>query len=112
MVVQLTDTELNRAFKALADPTRRDIVRRTLVGRSSVSELAADYAMSFAAVQKHVSVLEKAGLITKIAAGRERLVEADPTQIARVRACLQQLEELWHHRLTGLDAVLAEPPKE
>ena len=110
MVVRFTDdAELDRLFRALADGTRRDIVRRTLVGEASVSALAADYDMSFAAVQKHVAVLEATGLVRKTAAGRERIVRADPDQLARVRSCLEQLEALWRHRLTGLDAVLSEP---
>jgi DNA-binding transcriptional ArsR family regulator len=109
MVVRMTEDELSRVFRALADVTRRDILRRTLVGAISVSGLAADYDMSFAAVQKHVAVLEEAGLIAKETAGRERLVRADPEQIARARACLDELEVLWRHRLTGLDAVLSEP---
>lgn len=96
-------------FRALADTTRRDIVRRTLVGEVSVSRLAEDYSMSFAAVQKHVAVLEAAGLVAKTPAGRERLVRAVPDRIAEVRACLQQLEELWRHRLDQLDAVLFTP---
>ena len=109
MVVHLTDPELNQVLKALADTTRRDILRRTLVAEAGVSELAARYDMSFAAVQKHVAVLEKAGLVRKTASGRERIVAAVPDQIARARACLDQLEALWRHRLTGLDAVLSEP---
>ena len=57
----------------------------------------------------NVAVLEKAGLVRKVAAGRERQVHAEPERIRRVRACLQELEALWRHRLTGLDAVLSEP---
>lgn len=109
MVVQLTHEELDRAFRALADGTRRDILRRTLIEASSVSDLAAAYEISFAAVQKHVAVLERAGLVRKTPSGRARLVAAIPDQLARVRACLEQFEALWRHRLTGLDAVLSEP---
>lgn len=109
MVVDLTESDLSRVFRALADATRRDILRRTLLGAVSVSGLAAQYDMSFAAVQKHVAVLEEAGLVAKVAAGRERLVRADPEQIARARSCLDELEVIWRHRLTGLDAVLSEP---
>jgi DNA-binding transcriptional ArsR family regulator len=108
MVVRNADAELNRAFRALADATRRDIVRRTLRGEASVSELADRYAMSFAAVQKHVAVLERAGLVRKSAAGRERIVSAVPAQITRVRACLERFEDIWRHRLEGLDAVLSD----
>jgi DNA-binding transcriptional ArsR family regulator len=108
MVVCLTDAELDRVFRALADATRRDIVRRTLVGEISVSGLAADYDMSFAAVQKHVAVLQAAGLVRKAPSGRQRMVRAVPDQLARVRAALEQLEALWHHRLSALDALLSE----
>ncbi|MCB9674321.1 MAG: winged helix-turn-helix transcriptional regulator [Alphaproteobacteria bacterium] len=110
MVVRLdiTDEELDKLFRALADTTRRDILRRTLVGEASVSALAGAYDMSFAAVQKHVAVLEAAGLVHKTTSGRERLVRADPEQIARARSLLVELESLWRHRLDRLDAILSE----
>lgn len=108
--VAVSDDDVDRLFRALADATRRDIVRRTLVGEASISELAADYDMSFAAVQKHVAVLEEAHLVSKQAHGRQRLVRADPAQIGRARALLTQLEDLWRSRLDQLDDVLAEPP--
>jgi len=105
----VSSEELDRIFRALGDATRRDIVRRTLVGEVSVSALAAEYTMSFAAVQKHVRVLETAGLVRKKPAGRERLVRAAPEQLARIRHCLEQLETTWRHRIEGLDALLAAP---
>ncbi|MBN9607668.1 MAG: winged helix-turn-helix transcriptional regulator [Actinomycetales bacterium] len=110
MVVQteLSDAEVDRIFHALADATRRDIVRRTLVGDASVSSLAADYAMSFAAVQKHVAVLEGAGLVTKTPRGRERLVRADPEMLARAQRLLDAYAELWRGRVERLDALIAE----
>ena len=112
MVVQaeLSDDETDRVFHALAAATRRDILRRTIAGEQSVSALAADYDMSFAAVQKHVAVLEAAGLIVKRAEGRERLVRADPVMIARARALLARYEELWRARIDRLDALLAAEP--
>ena len=112
MVVQteLSDDETDRVFHALAAATRRDILRRTIAGEQSVSALAADYDMSFAAVQKHVAVLEAAGLIVKRAEGRERLVRADPVMIARARALLARYEELWRARIGRLDALLAAEP--
>ena len=106
--VELSDADVDRVFHALADRTRRDIVRRTLLGERSVSELAADYAMSFAAVQKHVAVLEGAGLVTKEARGRSRIVRADPEQLARAQAVLDAYAELWRGRIDRLDALLTE----
>ena len=108
--IELSDDETDRVFHALAAATRRDILRRTLDDEHSVSALARAYDMSFAAVQKHVTVLEAAGLIVKRAEGRERLVRADPTMIARARALLARYEDLWRARIDRLDALLAEPP--
>jgi DNA-binding transcriptional ArsR family regulator len=106
----LSDAETDRLFRALADTTRRDIVARVLVGEeASVSALASRYDMSFAAVQKHVAVLEEAGLVTKRPQGREKMVRGNPQQLARARAVLIQLEELWKSRFSQLDAVLADP---
>ena len=106
----LTDSEIDRLFRALGDATRRDIVRRLMGGEAlSISALAARYDMSFAAVQKHVGVLEGAGLVTKQPQGRERIVRGNPEQVARARDLLTQLEELWRARFGRLDSVLAEP---
>lgn len=105
---ELTDDDIDRLFHALADATRRDILRRTIDGEHSVSALARDYDMSFAAVQKHVAVLEAAGLIIKRAEGRARLVRADPTMIARARLLLARFEELWRARIDRLDDLLAQ----
>jgi DNA-binding transcriptional ArsR family regulator len=104
--LELSDAEVDRIFRALADATRRDIVRRTLVGPESVSALAEDYAMSFAAVQKHVAVLERAGLVTKEPQGRERLVRGNPAVIQRAQALLDSYEQLWRSRIDRLDALL------
>lgn len=104
----LTDAEVDRIFRALADATRRDIVRRTLTGEETVSQLAKDYAMSFAAVQKHVVVLVRAGLVTKQPHGRERRVLGNPAMIKRAKALLDSYEELWRSRIARLDALLAE----
>lgn len=90
-------------FHALADRTRRDILRRVLGGEHSVSALAAKYDMSFAAVQKHVAVLEKAGLITKRRIGREALASGDVEAVRSVGAMLTEIEEVWRGRIARMD---------
>ena len=106
----LSDAEIDRVFHALADTTRRDIVRRVMAGEaSSISAIAARYDMSFAAVQKHVAVLEGAGLVTKETQGRERIVRGNPERIARARDLLARLEGLWRARFGQLDSVFENP---
>lgn len=106
---ELSDEQIDRVFHALAAATRRDIMRRTIEREQSMSALAADYDISFAAVQKHIGVLEAAGLVIKRAEGRERLIRADPTMIARARALLARYEDLWRARIDRLDTLLAGP---
>ena len=109
----VTDGDLDRLFRALADATRRDIVARVLAGEpSSISALASRYDMTFAAVQKHVAVLEEAGLVTKEAQGRERIVRGNPERIARARELLGELERMWRDRFVQLDTVLDHPATE
>ena len=105
---ELTDEDVNRIFRALADATRRDIVRRTLVEEISVSQLAEGYAMSFAAVQKHVAALEEAGLVTKEPRGRERMVRGEPQRLRQAQQLLDQYEQIWRSRIDRLDARLEE----
>ncbi|MCA0379968.1 MAG: metalloregulator ArsR/SmtB family transcription factor [Actinobacteria bacterium] len=104
----LSDDEVDRLFRALADRTRRDIVRRTLTAEASISELAKEYDMSFAAVQKHVAVLEAADLVARTARGRERIILANPEAIKRAQQLLGQLETIWRGRIDRLDALFAE----
>jgi DNA-binding transcriptional ArsR family regulator len=104
----LGDREVDRIFRALADATRRDIVRRTLGGEASVSELAGAYDMSFAAVQKHVAVLEGAGLVTKHPHGRERMVRGNLHAIHRAQVLLERYEQIWRSRIDRLDDLLAD----
>ncbi|WP_090709911.1 ArsR/SmtB family transcription factor [Mycetocola miduiensis] len=106
------DTEVDRIFQALADATRRDIVARTLTHELSVSAIAEHYAMSFAAVQKHVAVLERASLITKVRRGREQLVHSNADTLRRAAQLLDAYEKIWHSRAARIgDILLAEPEK-
>lgn len=102
----------DRAFHALADRTRRDIVQRTLRAEESVSSLARRYPMSLAAVQKHVAVLEAAGLVAKRRQGRESLVGGDVDAIREVAGLLDQLEAQWRGRVDRIDALLADDQEE
>lgn len=108
MVVSNADAQRadDRVFHALADATRRDIVRRTLAEAHSVSALARLYPMSFAAVQKHVAVLQAAGLVTKRRRGREQLVSGDVDAVRRVARTLDALEVVWRARLERFAAAL------
>lgn len=106
----MTEENEDRAdalFHALADRTRRDIMRRVLAGQHSVSALAAPYDMSFAAVQKHVAVLEKAGLLTKRRNGREQLASGDVEAVRSVASMLSELEQVWRGRIARIDELIA-----
>jgi DNA-binding transcriptional ArsR family regulator len=106
----VTESDEGRAdalFHALADRTRRDIMRRVLAGEHSVSALAAKYAMSFAAVQKHVAVLERAGLVTKRRSGREQLATGDVAAVRSAASLLSELEQVWRGRIALIDALVA-----
>lgn len=96
-------------FHALADRTRRDILRRVLAGEHSVTALAQSYDMSFAAVQKHVAVLERAGLLTKRRQGREALASGDVEAVRSVGLMLGELEALWRGRIARMDELLTSP---
>ncbi|GIE76643.1 transcriptional regulator [Actinoplanes philippinensis] len=97
-------------FHALADRTRRDILRRVLAGEHSVSALAAKYDMSFAAVQKHVAVLERAGLLIKRRSGREQLASGDVAAVRSVASMLTELEQIWRGRIARIDLLLSSDP--
>ena len=107
VVHQLSDAEVDRIFHALADSTRRDILALAVDGDHSVSALAERYPMSFAAVQKHIAVLEGAGLVTKEQRGRERIVRTDLGTVQRARELLDGIEELWRARVDRMDDLLA-----
>jgi DNA-binding transcriptional ArsR family regulator len=94
-------------FSALADATRRDIVLRALGGNEGVAELADHYPMSFAAVQKHVAILERAGLVTKQRLGRRKLVRTDIEALRLARGLLDQYEALWRGRIDRMTGLIA-----
>jgi DNA-binding transcriptional ArsR family regulator len=110
VVAELSEQAVDELFHALADTTRRDILRRSVKGEASVSRLAEAYPMSFAAVQKHVAVLERAGLVSKERHGREQLVRTDREALRRARRALEQLEAAWRGRVERMSDLLAEVP--
>ena len=111
MVVDEVEHDADTVFRALADPTRRDIVSRTMRAEHSVSGLARLYPMSFAAVQKHVAVLEAAGLVTKRRHGRQKLVVGNVGPLREARGVLDELEAVWRGRIDRIDVILAEDPR-
>ena len=97
-----TTFDHDRIFSALADATRRDIVRRAIGGSEGVAELAEHYPMSFAAVQKHVAVLERAGLITKHRVGRRKVVRTNLEGLRVAQRLLDRYEDLWRERIARM----------
>jgi DNA-binding transcriptional ArsR family regulator len=95
----------------LADGTRRDIVRRAMAGEEGVAELAAHYPMSFAAVQKHVAILERAGLVTKQQVGRRKVVRTNVEGLRAAQRLLDQYEQLWRERVVRMAALISEEPQ-
>src|SRR3712207_4845369 len=108
VVLMFTTTDADRLFGALADATRRDIVRRAIAGQEGVAELAEHYPMSFAAVQKHVAILERAGLVTKERNGRRKVVRTDVEGLRAARRLLDRYEELWRGRVDRMTALVTD----
>jgi DNA-binding transcriptional ArsR family regulator len=106
--VQIAPPNFDRMFGALADHTRRDIVRRAIDANEGIVELASHYPMSFAAVQKHVAILERAGLVTKERIGRRKVVCTNLERLLIVRRLLDQYEELWLSRIDRMTQLIAE----
>jgi len=99
---------LDGLFGSLADPIRRDILGRLITAQYTISQLAENYEISFAAVAKHLNVLKKAKLITKQRRGKEQVVSIEPHALEDASRYLQQYETLWNHRFNALDEVLKE----
>jgi DNA-binding transcriptional ArsR family regulator len=98
--------DFDRVFAALADATRRDIVRRAIAGEEGVAELAGHYPMSFAAVQKHVAVLERAGLVGKERIGRRKVVRTRQTGLLVAQRLLNDYESMWRGRIERMTAII------
>ena len=103
-----TGMDVDRIFSALADTTRRDIVRRAIAGEEGVTELAGHYPMSFAAVQKHVAILERAGLVSKQRIGRRKVVRTSVERIRVAQDLLDRYQELWRGRFDRMEALINE----
>jgi DNA-binding transcriptional ArsR family regulator len=106
--MQIAPPDFDRMFGALADATRRDIVRRAIDGNEGVAELAGHYPMSFAAVQKHVAILERAGLVTKQRTGRRKVVRANLEALIVARRLLDRYEELWRGRIARMTELVTD----
>ena len=102
----------DQLFGALADATRRDVVRRAIEGREGVAELASHYSMSFAAVQKHIAILERAGLVSKHRIGRRKVVRTNLERLRVARRLLDRYEELWAERVDRMAQLISDSPKE
>lgn len=105
-MLQSPEDRTDALFHALADRTRRDILRRVLADEHSVTALSSAYDMSFAAVQKHVAVLERAGLLSKRRCGREALASGDVDAVRSASILLSELEGIWRGRVGRIDALL------
>ena len=110
--MQVAPPDFDRMFGALADHTRRDIVRRAIEAEEGVAELASHYPMSFAAVQKHVAILERAGLVTKQRMGRRKVVRTNLEGLRIARRLLDQYEELWRGRIDRMTALVNDYTRE
>jgi DNA-binding transcriptional ArsR family regulator len=106
--VQTVPRDFDLMFGALADATRRDIVRRAIDGEEGVAELASHYPMSFAAVQKHIAVLERAGLVTKERIGRRKVVRTNLESLRVARRLLDQYEEQWRGRIDRMTDLITD----
>jgi len=110
--MQIAPPDFDRMFGALADATRRDIVRRAIDGEEGVAELAGHYPMSFAAIQKHVAILERAGLVSKHRIGRRKVVRTNLGGLRVARRLLERYEELWRERVDRMNQLISDSPKE
>jgi len=103
----MSDTpDLDHTLTALADPTRRAILRRLSRGEARVTELAAPFDISLNAVSKHIRMLERARLVTRRRTGREHILSFDPAPLTAASTWIDEQRALWTARLDALDALL------
>lgn len=102
----MVEHNLNQIFHALADPTRRAILDHLAEGEATVSHISEPLPLSFAAVSKHLGVLERAGLVTREARGRERVCRLNPAALKDAWAWLEFHERFWTERLDALNALV------
>lgn len=105
-MVEQNPAVLDQVLRALADPTRRDMLRRLAAQERSVGELAEPLDMSLAAASKHIQVLERAGLVEREIQGRTHLCRLSPRPLAHVAEWLRFYERFWNKRLDTLEALL------
>jgi len=105
-MVQQLKSQLDGVFGALADPTRREMLRRLGAGEHTIGELAEPFRMSFAAASKHVRVLERAGLVRRRVQGRKHICRIEPAPLGAAAQWLRHYEAFWRTQLDGLDAML------
>lgn len=98
--------QLDSIFQSLADATRRDILRRVAKKESSIGEIAKRYKTSFAAIAKHVKVLEQARLITKHRRGKQQIIRVAPQSLKIANHHLEHYKSLWESRFQSLDQLL------
>lgn len=104
------DVALDRTFHALADPTRRAMLQALSLGPHNIGELAAPHSMSFAAVSKHLRVLELAGLVRRRIDGRSHICRIEPAALRTVERWIAERRTAWEGRLDRLGAYLATHP--
>ncbi len=106
----MVENDLNRVFRALGDPTRRAILDRLAGGEATIGQLSRPFPVSFAAVSKHLGVLERAGLVTREARGRERICRINPAALDDARSWLEFHQRFWTERLEALAALVEAGP--
>jgi DNA-binding transcriptional ArsR family regulator len=106
-MMMTSPTQLDATLLALADPTRRAIVRRLAGGEARVTEIAAPFPISLNAVSKHIRVLERAGLVRRRVVGREHILSFNPAPLDEAAAWIATQQATWQQRFDALERLLA-----